>query len=145
MEKSLDQRPRWNIAKLWQGRLGRLRFFLASLILGIVSIVFAQLTIIIIGAILDVNLAVDDRPLLPDTILFIATILIIACFLFGLLLAMRRCHDFGRSGWIALLLFIPLLNILVILILLFISGDSGRNKFGESSSTKGFWADVLNY
>jgi uncharacterized membrane protein YhaH (DUF805 family) len=42
------------------------------------------------------------------------------------LLTIQRCHDFNSSGWLCLLLLIPLVNLLF----WFIPGTSGPNRFG---------------
>ena len=42
----------------------------------------------------------------------------------------RRLHDRDISGWAILLFIIPLVNIYLI-VLLFLKGTEGKNKFGE--------------
>jgi uncharacterized membrane protein YhaH (DUF805 family) len=42
------------------------------------------------------------------------------------LLTIQRCHDFNTSGWVSLLILIPLVNLLFWLI----PGTPGRNRFG---------------
>lgn len=44
----------------------------------------------------------------------------------------RRLHDVGASGWLALLLFIPPVYLCTWLALAFIPGNSGSNKFGTA-------------
>ena len=48
----------------------------------------------------------------------------------GIFLSMRRFHDLDKPGWWALGSFIPLLNIVVELYLLFAKGTDGANQFG---------------
>ena len=43
----------------------------------------------------------------------------------------KRLHDPGKSGWYALVVLIPLINLLFILYLGFIPGNTGANKYGE--------------
>lgn len=45
--------------------------------------------------------------------------------------AIRRIHDFDQSGWMALLFFVPLVNIVFLLILLCMPGTEGENSYGE--------------
>jgi uncharacterized membrane protein YhaH (DUF805 family) len=44
--------------------------------------------------------------------------------------AVKRCHDRGRSGWFLLLGVIPLINFWPIIELSFIKGTYGRNQYG---------------
>jgi uncharacterized membrane protein YhaH (DUF805 family) len=44
--------------------------------------------------------------------------------------AIRRLHDQDKSGWLLLLLFIPILGWLALLILYCLPGTSGDNKYG---------------
>ena len=47
------------------------------------------------------------------------------------ILSIKRFHDMGKSGWLTLLYFIPLLNIFVFLYLLLFQGSEGPNRFDE--------------
>jgi uncharacterized membrane protein YhaH (DUF805 family) len=60
-----------------------------------------------------------------------------ACFIFGSSifafgLEIRRFHDFGLSGWLVLLNFIPYVGLLIVLVLLFGEGAPRDNRFGPS-------------
>lgn len=50
----------------------------------------------------------------------------IALAVIGFMLTIQRCHDFNASGWLSLLVLVPLAN----LIFLFIPGTDGPNRFG---------------
>ena len=45
-------------------------------------------------------------------------------------LAVRRLHDFNQSGWWAVLLFVPGVNLIFLLALMVIPGTEGENRFG---------------
>lgn len=47
-----------------------------------------------------------------------------------LIFSMKRLHDFSESGYWAILLFVPVINALLVLYLLCMPGDAGRNQFG---------------
>ena len=47
----------------------------------------------------------------------------------SLMLTIQRAHDFNKTGWLALLAFVPLLN----LIFWFIPGTEGENRFGKQT------------
>lgn len=54
----------------------------------------------------------------------------LAVFIPGLAVAVRRLHDTGRSGWMLLIAFIPIIGAIWLLILMLIEGDPHENKYG---------------
>lgn len=48
----------------------------------------------------------------------------------------RRLHDQDKSGWLLLLVFIPILGSLALLILYCLPGTSGDNKYGPDPMTE---------
>ena len=93
------------------GRLNRLRFFLRSLVLGLLATA--------VGVVL---MAVVSETV--GTVVY--TLLILGQFP----LDIRRCHDMGKSGWLTLLLFVPFVNMIWVLVLLFKKGTEGENAYG---------------
>ncbi|MBB5018531.1 uncharacterized membrane protein YhaH (DUF805 family) [Chitinivorax tropicus] len=49
-----------------------------------------------------------------------------ALVIMSLIVTRRRCHDMGWSGWAALMVFVPLINLLFV----FKAGDTGPNQYG---------------
>lgn len=45
--------------------------------------------------------------------------------------SVRRAHDLNKTGWIVLLEFVPIINIVIWFILSFFRGDSKKNKYGS--------------
>ena len=43
-----------------------------------------------------------------------------------------RAHDFGQSGWLAILTAIPYLGFIASLVFIFIPGQPGQNQFGPN-------------
>ena len=52
-------------------------------------------------------------------------------YIFVLPITVRRLHDIDWSGWLCLLLFVPLLNCSFVIILIFLSGSKAENKYGK--------------
>ncbi|OJW68935.1 MAG: DUF805 domain-containing protein [Sphingomonadales bacterium 63-6] len=48
----------------------------------------------------------------------------------GIAVAIRRLHDQDRSGWLLLLVFIPILGWFALLVLMCLDGTRGPNRFG---------------
>jgi uncharacterized membrane protein YhaH (DUF805 family) len=69
----------------------------------------------------------------PGVVIF----MIAVCMLIylGFAVTVRRCHDLGRSGWLTLLGFVPLVNLAFGLYLLFAKGQSGSNAYGPALDT----------
>jgi uncharacterized membrane protein YhaH (DUF805 family) len=49
-----------------------------------------------------------------------------------LALAAKRLHDLGKSGWISLVLVVPLLGLIAVIFLLCASGDAFDNQYGPA-------------
>jgi uncharacterized membrane protein YhaH (DUF805 family) len=56
----------------------------------------------------------------------------IAVFIPGLAVTVRRLHDVGKSGWMLLIILIPLIGALWILVLLCMDSQLGTNKWGPN-------------
>ncbi|MCL4799497.1 MAG: DUF805 domain-containing protein [Burkholderiales bacterium] len=63
----------------------------------------------------------------------------IALVVVSLMLTIQRCHDFNTSGWVALLVFIPLVGLLF----WFIPGTEGENRFGAMNPPNPLGAVLL--
>ncbi|MYN02643.1 DUF805 domain-containing protein [Pseudoduganella sp. DS3] len=53
-------------------------------------------------------------------------------FAVSIILARRRLHDMNKTGWLSVLVLIPLVNLFAVLWLLFGSGDAESNDFGPA-------------
>ena len=50
----------------------------------------------------------------------------------GLAVMVRRLHDVGKSGWMALILLIPIIGAIWLLVLMVSDSQPGENKWGEN-------------
>lgn len=50
----------------------------------------------------------------------------------GIAVMVRRLHDTNRSGWMALLLIIPLIGPIIIIVFMCLDSTPGENKFGPN-------------
>ena len=50
----------------------------------------------------------------------------------GLAVAVRRLHDIGKSGWMLLIAFIPLIGGIWLIVLMCTDSDSGSNEYGPN-------------
>ena len=93
-----------------KGRLGRLRYILYTLGVGLVGMLLAGLLFMIpfVGPILGIVAYIG--------------VLVVTVFL-----TIQRCHDFNVTGWLSLALIIPLVS----LIFYIIPGTKDTNNFGQ--------------
>jgi uncharacterized membrane protein YhaH (DUF805 family) len=57
----------------------------------------------------------------------------LAIMVVGFMLTIQRCHDFNTTGWLSLLVLVPLVN----LIFWFIPGTDGPNNYGAKTPPNG--------
>lgn len=57
---------------------------------------------------------------------------VLGMFIPGFAVTVRRLHDTGKSGWIFLVVFIPLIGVFWLLFLLLTESQPGTNKWGEN-------------
>ena len=119
-------------------RINRLRFFLYSLallLLLIIILVFVMTTFLIplMATIHGSPTPTAGFPFFP---VFMFIFFFNLCFIFfvwsySISLVVRRLHDLNKSWTWIFILFIPLVNFLFYLYLLFAKGTVGSNRFGD--------------
>lgn len=91
--------------------------------------IFLSLVLGIIQGILELATVAIEALELLFAVLLLA--LCIFGFVAGIMMLARRLHDLDKSGWWMLLLFVPLVNILFYIYILFFKGTEGPNQYGE--------------
>ena len=92
-----------------QGRLGRLRYFLYTLGVALVGGLLAILLMLI--------------PMVGGGL---AIVIYIGIMVVTIFLTIQRSHDFNTTGWLSLVILIPLIS----LVFYFIPGTKKQNKYG---------------
>jgi uncharacterized membrane protein YhaH (DUF805 family) len=59
-------------------------------------------------------------------------IYVLAIFVPGLAVTVRRLHDVGKSGWMYLIVLIPIIGAIWILVLLVTDSNPGANQYGPN-------------
>jgi uncharacterized membrane protein YhaH (DUF805 family) len=111
-----------------QGRLGRLRYIGYSTGLPLLI----MLAIGVFSGFLGAVMGSGAFALLIGVGYLIVLVVVV-------LLTIQRCHDMDKSGWMALLLIVPLVNF----IFWFIPGTEGENRFGLKPPPNGAGVVVL--
>lgn len=112
--------------------LGARRINRLSYILTVISSALVFVTVgLVLGRILTVLLGPAD-PVTPDSPhpLGLGT-LIVLWFGYLTLISARRFHDMNMTGWLSLGILLPFIGVVLNIILLFVSGTDGTNKYGS--------------
>lgn len=107
-----------------KGRFARSTYLVYSI--GITIVVWAAMAVFV-GA----GFMVGDFSSVGDglgAVLF--WIAYVAVMVVGFIFAVRRLHDLNWSGWWAVAMIVPLVNIVIAIPLLFFRGTKGANKYG---------------
>jgi uncharacterized membrane protein YhaH (DUF805 family) len=103
------------------GRIGRLR--------DIAFCVFLWFVCIFLSGILSAIL----MPMSTGAGTLAGLVPFLAMIVLGFMLTIQRCHDFDTSGWLSILMLVPLVN----LVFWFIPGTDGANRFGPPTPPNG--------
>ncbi len=105
-----------------KGRMGRIRYiFYTTFVPFIAYVVMAIVMAIMIPAVADSGskaFGVIAALLAIGFLIFLLVVLFLA--------TIQRCHDFDTSGWLSLIILLPIIPI----IFWFIPGTKGENKYG---------------
>jgi uncharacterized membrane protein YhaH (DUF805 family) len=86
---------------------------------------------LVFGAIFNALLGPLD-PALPDSPHPLGLIPFMALwFVYYTLCSAKRFHDMNMSGWLSLAIFVPFVNFALGIMLTFIAGTDGANKYGD--------------
>ncbi|MED5431067.1 MAG: DUF805 domain-containing protein [Pseudomonadota bacterium] len=112
------------------GRIGRMRYVVYAFGLTMLS----YLSIAVVGGIMAAILGGFESASANSGATIALGFLAMAVMLFILVMtviyAIRRLNDFNASGWFVLLFLIPVVNLVMGLVLVFMPGTRGANKFG---------------
>lgn len=106
------------IKRFFAGRINRRNWVYR--LLSSIGILF--LVLAVIG-----NLAENTS---SSLIFIVYSIFPISLLIFNISLHIRRLHDIGKSGWLLLLLLLPIVNIFGFLYMALKSGENKDNKYG---------------
>jgi uncharacterized membrane protein YhaH (DUF805 family) len=107
-----------------EGRIGRLRY-LAYGVISYLCLLPLALVMLLIGGI-----PTGDSGQASSIVWILGGITYLALIVMMFVLAKRRLNDLNQSGWLSLLLLIPLVNIVVSLWLVFAAGKKEQNSYG---------------
>lgn len=113
------------------GRFGRLSYLGWNMLMGFVAIFLMMFASSII-----------DKDISYISLIITIVIIYIPMLYFTFVFAIRRLHDLNQTGWLSVLILIPVLNILIAIYLVFFKGTEGNNQYGEPRTTQA-WEKVF--
>ena len=131
-ESALVNEPAYEEIKFFSpgSRLNRLRYWAHAMLATIPFYI-----VLGIGAFLAIQVSV--------VFWGIAVLAYIAILVFGFILIIQRLHDLDKSGWLSLIILVPLANLFLLVFLIFFKGTEGRNKYGLPTPPNKTWHWIL--
>ncbi|TCM70978.1 uncharacterized membrane protein YhaH (DUF805 family) [Acinetobacter calcoaceticus] len=123
-----------------QGRISRLTFLAWNGVVAIIVFILMAMVTFIAPSLIEVMFTYHDSWGLN----LIALVINLGFICIYIMIAIKRLHDVNQSGWLALLILVPLLNLIFSLYLIFMPGTAGENKYGPSRSPLG-WEVMLGW
>ncbi len=112
----------------WHGRVSRVQFLAYSTFNVLIALMLVALLFVMIGGFQGmVNASIEQ---LPMSLLGASSVGVAVLFYLQLAVSKRRFNDLNKTGWLALLMLVPGVNILVYLYLLAVKGSEGANYYG---------------
>jgi len=128
-----------------EGRFGRLSFIGWYAFLHIIFF-FASIALSLVSGIFSLTTLSLDNWQFVDALTGLAglgyLLLVVFYLYFYIVVVARRLHDLNKSGWLMLLMLVPVVNILFIFYLLLARGTARHNRFGAPRPTA-VWEKIL--
>ncbi|PAL17569.1 hypothetical protein B8W92_01000 [Moraxella osloensis] len=112
----------------WHGRVSRVQFLAYSTFNALIALMLVALLFVMIGGFQGIVNASSEQ--LPMSLLGASSVGVAVLFYLQLAVSKRRFNDLNKTGWLALLMLVPGVNILVYLYLLAVKGTAGANYYG---------------
>lgn len=112
----------------WHGRVSRVQFLAYSTFNALIALMLVALLFVMIGGFQGIVNASSEQ--LPMSLLGASSIGVAVLFYLQLAVSKRRFNDLNKTGWLALLMLVPGVNVLVYLYLLAVKGSEGANYYG---------------
>ena len=112
----------------WHGRVSRVQFLAYSTFNALIALMLVTLLFVMIGGFQGMVNASSEQ--LPMSLLGASSVGVAVLFYLQLAVSKRRFNDLNKTGWLALLMLVPGVNVLVYLYLLAVEGTAGANYYG---------------
>ena len=86
---------------------------------------------VLVNFAINIALAAVDQMIFPESGV-LSGVYTLFIFIPGITVTIRRLHDIGKSGWMQLVILIPLVGWIWFLFLMVKEGEDGPNQYGEN-------------
>ena len=125
-----------------KGRFGRLSYLAWYMVVAIISWVVMLVLSVAGVAVLDPEAMQRGEGFGSLAMAAVFFLITLAPIYFYVVFGVRRLHDMNMSGWLLLLMLVPLVNIIFGLVMLFVPGKPTANDYGPPRLTP-TWEKVL--
>ena len=115
----------WSNYATFRGRSRRSEYWWIQLFLVITNLAVAAIDLVLMNGDIDRFVANGGGGI-------VGLVWILVTIVPALAVLVRRLHDTGKSGWWALIGFVPLVGGIVLLVFTVLDSDAGENKYGDS-------------
>ena len=122
-----------------RGRFGRLAYLAWYLVLSLAFMLPVMVGAIVFGLL---SASPESQGNLMMVAFIIMLIAYVVFFYYIIVITIRRLHDLGQTGWLCLLMLVPLVNLFFMLYIMFAKGTPTNNEFGAPRPNK-TWEDVV--
>jgi uncharacterized membrane protein YhaH (DUF805 family) len=122
-----------------RGRFARLAYLAWYLVITLIISIVAVLGIAVFG---NTGNSADPFAGIGTASILIMAVAYIVFFYYAIVFTIRRLHDINQTGWLSLLILVPLVNLIFMLYVMFAPGTRGGNNFGPQRLNQG-WEKVL--
>lgn len=113
----------------WHGRIGRVRYLSYTMLLMLVLMAVMMVAGILMAIVVGMTGGADGGIFMTVAVL-LWLVSLLGNFYVTFVPTIRRLNDLNRTGWMSLLWFVPVVNLVFWLYLTFASGDEGYNDYG---------------
>lgn len=115
----------WKKYAEFSGRAGRAEYWTFTLINMVIGVALCVIALLTAGG--------EHGSFGPA--MFLYWVFLLAAFIPGLAVLVRRLHDTDKSGWWFLIVFVPIVGGIVLLVFMLLDGTPGPNQYGPGPYT----------
>lgn len=112
----------------WYGRISRIQFLVYSAFNALIALLILEALLILIGGFQGVVKASSDQ--WPISVLGATGLVVSILGYLQFAVTKRRFNDLNKTGWLALIMIVPVINIVVFIYLFAAKGSEGANYYG---------------
>lgn len=122
----------------FSGRIGRLRYLAYS-----AGMMFALMLVMI--PLVGVSAMTGGAESMSLVGMLAMAVIYIGAIVLSVMFAKRRLNDLNRSGWWFLLSFVPIVNLLFTIYVIFFPGNAGSNEWGPAPEANSLGVQILGW